>query len=183
MCAHASRSTSRSRPCGSEPITIATGGSRTPWSNGSPPVTSVPTTVTPASRSASTASSSWPYWTIGTRNTEPAEARTAFGPHGSAPPTTTTASAATASAARTRVPRLPGSLTPARTSTTDGAAGKEAAGRATIASIGCGVVEGASRSNTWSRTSRNSALAGRRRSTATTTASSSACSGTITTDG
>ena len=45
MCAHASRSTSRSRPCGSEPITIATGRSRTPWSNGSPPVTSVPTTV------------------------------------------------------------------------------------------------------------------------------------------
>src|SRR5690606_16314815 len=55
---------------------------------------------------------------IGTRNTDPALARTAFGFHGSTPsPQNSTAATPAASATRTRVPALPGSPTVSSTNT------------------------------------------------------------------
>ena len=137
-----------SRPCDSDPSTRATArfpAASTPASWRAPSRGSAATTAAPSARSASRTASASVACTTGTRSTEPAEARTALGAQGSAPPTTTTQRAAQASAVRMMVPVLPGSETPTSTSTRSWRArdcGSSTSGRPTTASTGWGLTAG-----------------------------------------
>src|SRR5690606_8805768 len=123
-------------PCASAPTSTATAPSSSAApSGGSPPCPTVASTGTPLRPQPSSTSSSSTDSTTGTRNTEPAVARTVFGLRTSTDPVvSTTPAQPVASATRTSVPALPGSWSEtstgtgrpvecARSSTSDSSAG------------------------------------------------------------
>ena len=106
----------------------------------------------------------------GTRKTAPAEARSAFGPVGSAQPGESATEAPNASAARRIVPRLPGS--PTRQSESDTGStprGSESRRKRAITRGGCPIVE------IFASSSGSTSSPARKTSTGSTLASSAAC--------
>jgi len=107
---------SRGKPAPSLPTKMASGPENLAWSRDVPLCDAVATRRSPRSFIRPRASDSFVLAT-GSRNTEPAEARTTLGLKGlTVPSPSTTPPAPKASAERKIVPRLPGSCTPAITS-------------------------------------------------------------------